>query len=516
MIFNLLAISAIASQAFAGGAELIVRFREPQNTLIQVTESVQKHGLILHASDKVVNAEQGLVKLSFSTVEEAIAARDRLLVSGEVLSVAPNLLYRPALHLAPHPATDSEGDSRALDEDRTSSTFLAIPFVGTGRNPRHPRRPGHLEPLPMAGIPEVELPGLPGASGADPLIAQDWVIPAIHMDRIGSVMADPSMIAAVIDTGVDYNHEDLIGAMWRKPGNPKEVGFDFAHNTATPYDRVHFDIQGCMNDFRCQLGLDQEKYLVNPGHGTHCAGHVAAVANNALGIRGMGAGARVMGIKFFYDVGEVNAGQGDDAAAISAIDYAIKNGAKVISASWGGRVKRAEAETSELKLALTRARDAGVLFVVAAGNDSVDQDTIADPSYPAAYALDNMIVVAASDRTDHLADFSSFGAQSVHIAAPGVKILSTVAPGTSGGKKYDDVVANFTDPSGHAQAMDWDGTSMATPVVAGATALVWSKFPNENYHQIRDRLLNSARKVPALTGKVSTGGVLDVAAALRP
>lgn len=216
-----------------------------------------------------------------------------------------------------------------------------------------------------------------------------------------------------------------------------------------------------------------------------------------------------MALKFFFDSGDAQAGGGDAAAAIQSIDYAIKHGAKVISASWGGTMPREVGEKNELKQALIRAQQAGVLFVVAAGNDGIDQDTDEQPSYPAAYDLDNFIVVAASDAQDQLADFSNYGAKSVHIAAPGVKILSTTADG-----KYSDTVAKFTDSHGKTKEMDWDGTSMAAPLVAGAVAAVWATHPSEDYHQIRDRVLRSVRKVPGLSDKVASGGVLDVSAAL--
>jgi subtilisin family serine protease len=233
------------------------------------------------------------------------------------------------------------------------------------------------------------------------------------------------------------------------------------------------------------------------------------VANNSIGIRGVGGNVQVMALKFFFDYtdGE-NAGAGDDAAAIQAIDYAITHGVKVISASWGGRMSKADAESSELKNALIRAQNAGLLFVVAAGNDSIDNDSDAQADYPAAFHMDNMIVVAASDSKDALADFSNYGATTVDIASPGVKILSTTV-----GSTYQDVITTYTI-HGKTQAIDWDGTSMATPIVAGAAALVWSKYPNETYQQIKQRILNSARPVAGLKGKIVTGGVLDVTAAL--
>jgi subtilisin family serine protease len=476
-------IALLAVDARAATTDLIVRYREPQNTRAMAAFNTLRMGVSLNAQVDLINSEEGVVKLSFPSLEDARAARERLAASDAILNVAPNLTYRPAISYRLKPVAPV-----------AEPHFFALPkFLGLG------------------AIPDVDLPPAQVTPGADPLAAQDWAMANIRMEPNSRLRVTRPLIAAVIDTGVDYNHEDLIGTMWRKQGtNGREVGYDTVHDHAKPFDNVHFDVEGCLKDFACRLGLDTSKYLVNPGHGTHCAGHVAAVANNSLGIRGVGAGAKLMALKFFYDVGEEKAGQGDDAAAIQAIDYAVKNGARIISASWGGRIKREEAERSELKQSLVRARNAGVLVVIAAGNDGIDQEAVDDPGYPAAYELDNLIVVAASDKNDALADFSNYGGKTVHIAAPGVKILSTTV-----GSQYSDTVAKFTDSEGKEHQLDWDGTSMATPIVAGAAALVWSKYPNADYREIRDRILKGARKVPALAGKVTTGGVLDVAAALR-
>lgn len=487
---TMIAMAAPASAA-APSTDLIVRFRAPQNSVTDAVKATLNITPVATDHVRLVNSEEGLVGLHFESPAEAAQAQAKLQATDDVLSVAPNFLYKPAISL------------QVKDAPTQNYEMFVLPFA--------PMVTGVPETNPL---PAILPPPSSVSNGTDPLAAKDWALPAIHQpdyNTLTSILpggSAPLVRTAVIDTGVDYNHEDLRGAMWREPvtGN---VGYDFAHNVSQPYDVVKFDIQGCLKDFSCSTGMDTSKFLVNPGHGTHCAGHVGAVADNSLGIRGIGTRNHVMGLKFFYDAGDPNAGQGDDNAAIQAVDYAIKHGVKVISASWGGRIQRATAETSELKQALIRAQQAGVLVVIAAGNDGIDQDNIADPDYPAAYNLDNLIIVAASDAQDNLASFSNFGATSVHLAAPGVKILSTTA-----GSHYSDVVATFTDSQGNAKEMDWDGTSMATPIVAGAVSLVWARFPDENYHQIRDRILNNVRKVPALAGKMSTGGVLDVAAAL--
>lgn len=465
--------------------ELIIRYRSPSDSRAAAADLTSGAA----SSTDLLNESEGVVRARFKSSLDADAILKNLQNSDSVLSVSKNMLYRPAISLREHtPASETAVATAAPFKSMFDLTEL------------------------LGQAPDVSLPG-PFTPGADPFEPNDWALKAIHMPALADLSAAlgnaAPVIAAVIDTGVDYNHEDLVGAMWRNPENPQQVGFDFAHNSDKPYDVLKFDVEGCLADKNCSTGADTSKFLVNPGHGTHCAGHVGAVAGNSTGIRGVGTRVQVMGLKFFYDAGEVNAGQGDDASAIRSIDFAIQHGVKVISASWGGRSTRTEGEQSELKQAIIRAQQAGVLMIIAAGNDGINQDTDKKPGYPAAYDLDNLIVVAATDANDNLADFSSYGQKSVHIAAPGVKILSTTV-----GSQYNDVVASYHDHQGKVHSMDWDGTSMATPIVAGAASLLWALHPQADYHQIRDMILRSARPVPALAGNVATGGVLNVAGAL--
>jgi thermitase len=452
------------------------------------------------------------------TAQKERTRLERLPRSFNIERVSINHLYRPALHLQPRAVTESAPRAMFTDLPTGADFANALPDV--------------LQPPDQA---------VPGFAGEDPLFSQDWAmqsirLPSLDSSEIPNPVSTPAaapITVAVIDTGIDYNHEDLMPALWRHPDDPREVGYDFVHGHSRPYDLYHFDIQGCQKNTACRLGINEGKFIPNPGHGTHCAGHIGAVAGNALGIRGVGAqwsprdsGVSVMTLKFIADFGEKDAGQGDDAAAVQSIDYAIRNGAKIISASWGGLMEREEAEASELKQALIRAQAAGVLVVIAAGNEGIDQDSQKlTPEgekplrgYPAGYDLDNLIVVAAVDRDDRLAEFSNYGAQSVHLAAPGVKILSTIVEGVpfqGQAGRYGDVVARYFDSKGREQQMDWDGTSMATPIVAGAVAAVWARHPHEDYHRIRERVLNSTRPSASLLGKTTTGGILDVAAALK-
>lgn len=464
-------------------AELLVRFKTAEALLKQDYSSL-------------INSREKIAKLSFPSEDEARAARTRLLLSGDVAAAVPNFTYRPAIHLE---------ILEIQDAPEVPSAF-ALPFFTQDAT-------AIASDVPVE-LPDVRLPtGI--KPGVDPLAARDWSLRAIRMPAAAAIRSlelksDP-VLTAVIDTGMDYNHEDLIDVMWHDPNDASVVGYDFAHENAKPYDVKHFDMNGCLKDPNCLSGATQNIYLTNPGHGTHCAGHVGATANNSVGIRGVGGNVRIMALKTFWDYtdGAKAAGMADDGATIRAIDYAIEHGVKVISASWGARMNPSDAESSELKNALLRAQDAGILFVTAAGNDKIDNDQDATPDYPASFHLDNMIVVAASDPSDALAPFSNYGVSKVDLAAPGVKILSTTV-----GSTYSDTIVSFTTPQRKPRVLNWDGTSMATPLVAGAAALVWSQHPDENYLQIKQRILSSVRHVPPLAGKVATGGVLNVSAAL--
>jgi subtilisin family serine protease len=184
-------------------------------------------------------------------------------------------------------------------------------------------------------------------------------------------------------------------------------------------------------------------------------------------------------------------GFGNTKDAIECINYIIDRrnkgvNVRVISASWGSTVK-----SRALEDVIRKASDAGILFVAASGNASVNTDR--SPHYPSSYNLKNIISVAALDRNDQLASFSNYGPNSVHIAAPGKDILSTWL--------NDDYEAH-------------SGTSMATPVVAGVAALVLSKQPKLSIEELRQKLLTSVDKLDSLKGKVVTGGRINAAKAV--
>lgn len=272
-----------------------------------------------------------------------------------------------------------------------------------------------------------------------------------------------NMTVAVIDTGIDYNHEDLGYNLWRKKSSRtgrEFVGYDFVHDDELPYD--------------------------DEGHGTHTAGTVGAVGYNGIGVIGVAPAVNIMSLKFLG-----GRGGGTTSDAVRAIDYAVANGAKVLSNSWGGP---GEEDNEVLRDAIMRAEKANVLFVVAAGNEDTDNDHSESRSYPASFKLPNIISVLATNDVDERAYFSNYGPETTHIGAPGVNILSSIP-----GSEYKMA----------------SGTSMACPHVAGAAALLWSLKPKWSYKQVRDILLSSVDKVSGLEQYVSSGGRLNLAKAVR-
>ena len=265
---------------------------------------------------------------------------------------------------------------------------------------------------------------------------------------------NPSTIVAVIDSGVDLAHPDLAGRLWTDPAGGLH-GWNFLNNTPNVQDAE--------------------------GHGTHVAGIIAAAGNDGVGIAGVDWGARLMILKTIDA-----AGYGSTDAAVAAIHYAVDHGARVINASWDG----AQFDPA-LADAVNYASNRNVVVVVAAGNESANDDAV--PDYPASFRAPNEIAVAAVDEAGNLTSFSNYGPRTVAIAAPGADILSTYL------RRGYSVLS---------------GTSMAAPFVTGVVALVASEHPGETAAQLVRAVLATARPLPSLAGKVATGGIVDAAAAL--
>lgn len=276
-------------------------------------------------------------------------------------------------------------------------------------------------------------------------------------------------LVAVIDTGMDMDHPDLISNLWN---NEDEI----------PGDNIDNDGNGYVDDVNGWDFVDEDK---NPedadGHGTHCAGTVAATGDNANQVAGVCWSASIMPIR-------VGTSQGlADSDIVDGIRYAARNGAKVLSNSYGG-----SGFSQTTYEAIAYANNLGAIFVAAAGNggsDGIGDNNDLFPQYPASYELPNIIAVAATDQDDNRAVFSNFGALSVDLAAPGVNIVSTYLNGATS---------------------SLDGTSMACPHVAGALALFASTDPGINPAEAKQLLLQSVDLLPDLTGKVVSGGRLNL------
>lgn len=276
-------------------------------------------------------------------------------------------------------------------------------------------------------------------------------------------------VVAIIDTGIDFKIPDLANNAWTNQAEANgQPGVDDDGNGYID------DIHGF--NFVNNTGDATDDY----GHGSHCAGTIGAQGNDGQGVAGVNWNVSLMSVKFLDA-----AGGGTLANAVKAIDYARKNGAKILSNSWGG------GGASEIvKIAIDDTEKAGLLFVAAAGNDGSDNDRF--PTYPASFDSANIVSVAALDNRGELAYFSNFGRTSVDIAAPGVNVLSTTPTGLE----------------------VYSGTSMATPHVSGVAALLLSQHPDWDYRKLKERLLDSARPIRGLDGKMNAPGIVDAYYAL--
>lgn len=302
--------------------------------------------------------------------------------------------------------------------------------------------------------------GQAGVVGADIGATKAWKTTTGNKD----------ILVAIIDTGVDYTHPDLVDNIYTNPGESGD---------GKETNGIDDDGNGFVDDFHGWnfAGVSTNNPMDDNEHGTHVAGTIGAKGNDGKGIVGINWTTSIMPVKFL--TGE---GSGTLEDAVKAIQYATKMGAKVMNNSWGGG-----GFTQTMMDSIVEAKNKGLLFVAAAGNDSQNADS--SPHYPAGYQVDNVIAVASTDNKDTLSSFSTFGKRTVHIAAPGGKIFSSVPGG-----KYDT----------------FSGTSMATPHVVGAAALLWGTNPAMSYTEVKDRILRSRDFVPSLSRKVASSGRLNV------
>ena len=307
----------------------------------------------------------------------------------------------------------------------------------------------------------------------DPFYPRDWALvdgPEAHdIDAPSAWDARTSCAkVAILDTGIDTDHPDLAENVYKSSDKPNNNKDDDKNGFVD--DTYGFDVIAGKGS-----GEDDN------GHGTHVSGIVGARGNNGVGIAGTCWSTKLVAVKFMN-----SRGKGSTSNAIAGIEYAVKQGIKVINCSFGS-----DAKSSSLKDAVDYAKSKGALLVVAAGNDSEDIDKT--PIYPASYSESNILTVAATTDTDELASFSNFGTSAVDVASPGDEIFSTYL---GGGYKV------------------LDGTSMASPYVAGVAALLRKQEPDASYGDLRNAIRHNVDNPPALAGKVADSGRLNAAKAL--
>lgn len=401
--------------------EFIVKFKDD---VVQAQKNtvLKQNNLITKKKFKSIHAE--LVSIP----DQANADRviNALMRDKRIEYIEPNYIVRPM----------------NITSDPLSSSLWGLQNVGQ----------------PIAGFDGEEVYGIPGI---DINILEAWEI----------TKGSEEVVVAVIDTGVDINHPDLIDRIWI---NPNETS-----------DGTDSDGNGYVDDIHGWDFFNGNNSVYNPedidSHGTHVAGTIAASLNYE-GFVGIAPNVKIMPLKFLGPDG------GSISDAIAAIEYAADMGVKIANNSWGASFGMSGETSNALKDAI---ENSGMLFICAAGNMGVNIDSwfVA----PASYDLPNILTVASINNRGELSKFSNYGQSRVHISAPGEGILSTI-------------------PS--EEYAYWSGTSMATPHVSGVAALLLSAGI-EDPLEIKAHILESAKPLISLEGKVSASGIVDAAAALR-
>ncbi len=364
----------------------------------------------------------------------------------EVSFAEPNYIYK-AITATPTvesilTGTLSENHTSAAPSDPLYGKLWGLKNTGTNEPDRN-------------GAPSTT----PGLANADADVERAWNI----------TRGSNRVVVAVIDTGIDYNHPDLKNNIWV---NTNEI----------PGNGIDDDGNGYIDDVN---GWNAFAKNGNPmdgnSHGTHCAGTIGAEHNNGIGVAGVMSDVSLMAVKFLSDEGS-----GSLADAVVAIDYATKMNVDIMSNSWGGG-----GFSQALEDSIKAAKNKGILFIAAAGNSATDNDS--RPTYPSNYQVDNVISVGSHTAQDTMSSFSCFGKRTVHVAAPGTNVLSSV-------------------PNGEYKV--YSGTSMATPHVSGVVGLLLSETGRLPVLEVRNRLMatsvpvRSYRKTTAAGGRVSAYNLL--------
>lgn len=301
------------------------------------------------------------------------------------------------------------------------------------------------------GVVEPDFLHFPALTANDPHLWRQWGLERIEAAAAWDLTTGNSeVVVAVIDSGVALSHPDLVGNL------DLAHAWDFVRENNQPED--------------------------DNGHGTHIAGIIGGVGHNGVGVTGLNWKTSVLPLR----VGDATFATSKIIEALTyVVNLKLHQGVNIVATnnSYG-----TTASSSTLRSAIEKTRDAGILFIAAAGNESTDMDSEA-PSYPAAYPVENIISVASTTSDEQMSSFSNYSSQFVHLGAPGSNIYSTIR-----GDSYGAM----------------NGTSMAAPFVAGAVALVASASPELSWQEVKGEILATVDPLPALQGKTVTGGRLNV------
>jgi thermitase len=325
----------------------------------------------------------------------------------------------------------------------------------------------------------------------DPEVAKLWAFDGKHgMDVVGAYAALPNttpeeIIVAVVDTGVDHNHEDLKDVMWMNPG---EIPGDGIDNDGNGYVDDVYGINPLIKDPNGNTTTDT---MASHWHGTHVAGTIAATQNNGVGIAGVANNVKIMAIRTVPDTADEL-----DSDIVESFVYAAQHGARIINCSFGKKHNEGGMVVQDVIEEI--GRKYGVLVIASAGNDSWGpinwSNNDVTPKYPASFESDYLMVIASTTSNGSLSSFTNIGKKTVHLASPGSNIYSTL-----NGNKY-----------GMAS-----GTSMAAPNASGVAAMVLGYNPNLSGKALKQVLMSSVVKVPDYKDKMAAEGRINLKTALQ-
>ncbi len=461
VISTILALSMLCS---ATAFTAVAKENQIEGSTIAISEYTNNEVFVMY--------NDGIFEVLTYENEEALSeGLEKLSSDDSVMLYQPNYSYSPTGTITSDELSEkqwalSNDGSFYMEEAKNEFPVFENPFgdkqmPGQWQKPDNFQKPGggNFRGRSYRGYTNTKTTAL---DGIDINIEEAW---DIYSD------SGKEVIVAVVDTGIDYTHEDLEGHIWT---NEDEIAGNGIDDDGNGYIDDVYGWNFYNNSNKIYTGSDDD-------HGTHGAGTIIAEADNNTGIAGIVQtdNVKVMSVKALGG----SDGSGTTASIIKAIIYAEANGASICNLSLG---------TSQNDEAIYKTMaNSNMLFVVAAGNDGTDIDKT--PSYPASYDLDNIITVANLNYDGNLHYSSSYGETSVDIAAPGSYILSTT---TNNSYSY------------------MSGTSMSAPMVSGAAALVYSHFEDITLADVKEILLSSARELDSLENSVLTAGMLDVGTAL--